>query len=365
MPLYVVPANISVAGAGDGVTLSSGVDCYVPNGVSVISTGSDGIFGAFDGHDIVVDGSVTGFDLGISLGTDATLNRSFVQVGATGVVRATGPFGIGVYPLGGTARLENHGSVSGTSYGVVLDCGGTDGSSVLNYGTIAGNYAISRNSALGLEKLTVENFGTVIGGNLAFGSFNANALDVILNKGLMIGDISFDGGNDRYDGRGGRHDGIIYGDDGRDRMLLGNGGEHANGGNDADLLKGGTGRDTLEGGDAADRLTGGRGNDLFVFETTAHGKDVISDFSNTAGNNDAFEIDAGDFGGGLVIGTLAASQFRTRADNLAQDANDRFIFRTTDATLWFDINGNAAGGRFLLADLQAGAAVTAADILLV
>jgi hypothetical protein len=53
-----------------------------------------------------------------------------------------------------------------------------------------------------------------------------------------------------------------------------------------------------------------------------------------------------------------------RADNLAQDADDRFVFRTTDATLWFDSNGSAAGGLTLVADLQAGATVTSADILL-
>jgi hypothetical protein len=64
-----------------------------------------------------------------------------------------------------------------------------------------------------------------------------------------------------------------------------------------------------------------------------------------AGNNDRFRIDASEFGGGLAAGgTLAASQFRTRADNVAQDANDRFVLRTTDATLWFDSNGNAREG---------------------
>ena len=50
--------------------------------------------------------------------------------------------------------------------------------------------------------------------------------------------------------------------------------------------------------------------------------------------------------------------------NLAQDANDRFIFRTTDQTLWFDVDGTGGGGPRLIADLQAGAVVTAADILL-
>ena len=67
----------------------------------------------------------------------------------------------------------------------------------------------------------------------------------------------------------------------------------------------------------------------------------------------------------LVAGTtLAASQFEVRADNLAQDADDRFIFRTTDQTLWFDSNGNAGGGLSEVADLQASAVLTAANILI-
>ncbi|MGB4828341.1 MAG: flagellar biosynthesis protein FlgM, partial [Paracoccaceae bacterium] len=60
-----------------------------------------------------------------------------------------------------------------------------------------------------------------------------------------------------------------------------------------------------------------------------------------------------------------ANQFQTRADNNAQDADDRFIFNTTDRTLWFDADGNGAGAAIMVADLQAGAVVTAADILLI
>ena len=64
-------------------------------------------------------------------------------------------------------------------------------------------------------------------------------------------------------------------------------------------------------------------------------------------------------------GTLAATKFVSGTTNLAQDADDRFIFCTTDATLWFDANGKAAGGAVMLADLQAGAVVTAVDIIIV
>ncbi|MFN0193070.1 MAG: hypothetical protein ACKVP5_14020 [Aestuariivirga sp.] len=71
------------------------------------------------------------------------------------------------------------------------------------------------------------------------------------------------------------------------------------------------------------------------------------------------------FGAGRVAGFVAASAFHSRADNLARDANDCFIFRTTDKTLWFDADGNGGGAAVMVADLQAAAAMTNADILIV
>lgn len=132
----------------------------------------------------------------------------------------------------------------------------------------------------------------------------------------------------------------------------------------ADTLSGGNGLDVFYGGAGIDRFIGGLGDDRFIFETLGDCGDVISDFAAVVGNNDRFYFEAAGFGSGLVSGALPAARFQTRADNLAQDANDRFIFRTTDHTLWFDANGNAAGGLTLVADLQAAATVTAADILI-
>ncbi|MGB8814916.1 MAG: hypothetical protein WCC57_17185, partial [Paracoccaceae bacterium] len=69
--------------------------------------------------------------------------------------------------------------------------------------------------------------------------------------------------------------------------------------------------------------------------------------------------------GAWLAGALDPRKFLTSTSNAAVDADDRFIFRSTDATLWFDANGSAAGGLTMIADLQAGATVTAADIVLV
>lgn len=142
----------------------------------------------------------------------------------------------------------------------------------------------------------------------------------------------------------------------------------------ADRLEGRAGNDTLLGGDGNDRLvgeagvdalTGGAGDDRFVFRLVTEAGDMITDFAGATGNNDAVEVAIAGFGAGLVRGVLAATQFQVRSTNAALDADDRFIFRTSDATLWFDRNGNGEGGLTMLADLQAEAVVTAGDILLV
>ncbi|PYF09194.1 hypothetical protein C8J30_11067 [Rhodobacter viridis] len=133
----------------------------------------------------------------------------------------------------------------------------------------------------------------------------------------------------------------------------------------ADTLYGQNGNDTLSGGADVDALLGGSGNDVFLYDALGDRGDSIADFSNVAGNNDRFWIDASEFGGGLAAGALAAADFRIRVDNVAQDASDRFIFRSSDTTLWFDADGNGAGAPLMVADLQVGATMTAADILLI
>lgn len=141
---------------------------------------------------------------------------------------------------------------------------------------------------------------------------------------------------------------------GRDTLL---------GGGGADRLIGGSSRDVLDGGAGVDTLVGNSGDDVFRFANLAEAGDIIAGFRNWVGNNDVIQVSAAGFGGGLKAGVLSASQFQVRADNVAQDGDDRFIFRTTDTSLWFDANGNADGGLSLIADLDANARLTSADLL--
>jgi Ca2+-binding RTX toxin-like protein len=128
----------------------------------------------------------------------------------------------------------------------------------------------------------------------------------------------------------------------------------------ADTLSGGLGADTLRGGLGGDRLNGGLGNDAFAYGTVFEGGDVIVDFGRVTGNNDRFLIAAA-LGGELGVGALPGGAFAAVADLAAIQADDRLIFRTTDTTVWFDEDGAGGAAAVLLADLQAGAVVTAAD----
>lgn len=192
------------------------------------------------------------------------------------------------------------------------------------------------------------------------GDVGANLIDGGAGNDVLSGF----GGNDRLFGADGAD--ILYGNDGADQLFGGAGNDVLRGATQNDTLSGDAGNDVLRGGDGVDRLTGGTGNDCFDFVSLPEaqtGVDLITDFSNDTGNNDAIRISTA-FVAGLIAGVLPTGRFVAHASNLAQDADDRFIFRTTDATLWFDSNGTASGGLTLLANLQAGAAMTAADILI-
>lgn len=136
-----------------------------------------------------------------------------------------------------------------------------------------------------------------------------------------------------------------------------------------DDLRGGAGNDTLLSGVGSDTLRGEAGSDRFYYSAANEGGDSILDFGNVAGNDDGFNFKRTAFlgsGAQLPAGTLAAANFIVRAgDNLAQDANDYFIFQTNTRALWYDPTGNAAAGdQVLIATLQAGATLSNIDIVM-
>ena len=340
----------------------------------------------------------------------------------TGLLETTSPgaapTGATVFADGGSQNLSlvNYGQILSPSLAVYSAVTGTE--QVRNFGTIGGDVILSDATAS-----TLLNVGR-INGDVSTQAGN----DTVVNRGGQIfGTVELGAGNDTFDNRGGSVNGLVSGGDGDDRFIMNaleaeeivgglnfdsvdfQGGPgvilaldgsfdsagaaaqdnisqvervfgsrtandrirgdgltnqlFGNGGNDR--LDGAGGADLIQGGSGTDTLIGGLGSDTFRFIALAEAGDAITDFGAVAGNDDRFQILASAFGGGLVAGVLAAANFQTRADNLAQDGTDRFVFRTTDHTLWFDADGTGAGAAVMLADLQTGAVVTAADIFLI
>lgn len=142
----------------------------------------------------------------------------------------------------------------------------------------------------------------------------------------------------------------------------------------ANFLYGNKGNYVLSSGDGADRRGGYKGNDELTgrdrddtskfYGTVNEGVNQITDFTNDLGNNDVIALFTGGLFADLSPGSLAPSQFRSRNDNVAQDADDRFIFNKTDKKLWFDANGNLESGLTQILRLTDATNLTFADIVI-
>ncbi|MBX3570490.1 MAG: hypothetical protein KF914_20690 [Rhizobiaceae bacterium] len=131
-------------------------------------------------------------------------------------------------------------------------------------------------------------------------------------------------------------------------------------------LTGNAGDNLLDGKGGADVLSGHFGNDGFAF-TTALGAgniDRITDFSNTAGNDDRFLLSSAIFTA-LAKGPLSALAFTANADGAAKDADDRIVYETDTGKLFYDANGSAPGGLVQFAVLDDKPVLTAGDFFIV
>lgn len=134
-----------------------------------------------------------------------------------------------------------------------------------------------------------------------------------------------------------------------------------NSGNNA--LNGHNGNDVIYGGLGNDVLTGGYGKDAFVFNTALNATnnvDRITDFSVV---DDIIHLDHTVF---AAIGdSLSNSEFVKNTTGLAQDSNDRIVYETDTGKLFYDSNGNAAGGSVHFATLQSNLNLTSADFAII
>jgi Ca2+-binding RTX toxin-like protein len=398
-------------------TLTGGQDLEVGADVVLQSFTSDAVVGNGAGsHTITVRGTITGEFGAIALGNAGAdhvvriLSGAILGSASGDVVSCDSP----------GLRLINAGTIEGY-IGVSTSVAGTGVARITNSGTII---AEIRAISIGADERSVlKNSGSIAAGN--FESFmGGTSRDVVINTGLMSGDIDLRSGNDLYDGRGGVHIGVINGGGGDDTFRPGAAVEFINGGTEFDTVDfrsggrvwmdlqmpntntgralgdgyfmverffgsatagdgllgaaqaddlrglggndfiiGRDGADSLRGGAGRDTLNGGFGDDVFFFESFANGRDVIEDFSDTLGSNDRIDIRQVGFGGGLELGALQARRLNVGADNLANDRSDRFILRTGDMTLWFDQDGSRTGfAPVMIANLQDTATLNVASI---
>lgn len=356
----------------------------------------------------VIGGAFTSGGLGTGNGihTDSQYGPGdTIRIASGGIVGGS----TGIWMGSGNNFIENNGEIFGSDTAIFSDGPLT----LINNGLVSDG--IYTNSTL-----VITNFGTIQTHDRIQASYGN---DIVQNIGLIVGDIAFGAGNDTYDGHlGGRIIGTVYGHNGDDvfigaedqkeRFEGGNGtdtlriesidgavvyldgrisggsalgdtyrgiekvvgsasgddyiyGDYGDnilsgkGGNDT--LKGGSGTDYLLGGYGKDSLSGGVGADSFVFNSKGEIGDKIIDFD---GQEDIIRIQGSTFHGDLALGTLATTHFVSGTSKIAQDADDRFIFRLTDKTLWFDVDGTGHIAPKMIADLQQTAELTAANILI-
>ena len=135
---------------------------------------------------------------------------------------------------------------------------------------------------------------------------------------------------------------VLTGGSGND-ALIGNAG--------IDTIRGGDGFDQLRGGAGNDTLTGGTGIDWFIFDTapsTTTNKDTITDFTS---GTDKLQFSKAIFAGlsAAALGDLSSNAFWSGAGvTTAHDADDRFIYNTTNGYLYYDADGNGSGSAAVL-----------------
>jgi serralysin len=121
------------------------------------------------------------------------------------------------------------------------------------------------------------------------------------------------------------------------------------------------GADYIVGLGGADLLIGGSDADLFHYTSTADGGDVIQDFGYGA---DRISVSGAGFGLAYLAGGGIES-WLFAAGTVATYATSQFIWNAPTGQLWYDQDGTGAGAQVLLATLQAGALMTAGDVLVI
>jgi serralysin len=330
-----------------------------------------------------------------------------------------------VVTVAGQTKIENTGTIRGDYAGISL-WGIFDGSpdypisTILNSGIIISGFGagINLHSLSAMVSGTLEiggiaslvNTGTITGTGPDGSYIGSLARDIVTNSGTMNGAMSFDEGNDVYDGRGGTFNGTIDGGGGNDLFIFTSLPdkviEGVNGGHDtvrstlsivldtnvedlllfgtgavagsgnasnnslignvaANKLSGGAGNDSLAGARGNDTLSGGAGKDFFVFNSAPNAKanrDIITDFS---AKDDTIQLENSVFAQlGSKTGTLTAAAFKN-LDLGPVDSSDRILYNDKTGALYYDKDGSGAAGAVQIALIKGAPTLTHFDFVVI
>ncbi|MBE2275313.1 MAG: hypothetical protein IAE87_03345 [Rhodobacteraceae bacterium] len=366
------------------------IGCTTAQSVTIFAGGaliSGGDGGVYDADGVILDGAGSTLMNHGSITSYGSAASLFVRDGATTLITNSGTMEgrvAGIWHKFGTGSLlvQNTGTIESPGHAVL---GGQGSDKVVNRGSIIGTIDLAtgndtydgRNGTITGEVLGGEGNDIFFPGGGAETINGGEGIDLLYFTGGPPVFIALDGslaarGNavgDVYIGienvTGSYYNDALVGDAGANQLRGLGGRDFLKGGGGDDSLYGYDGNDRLRGSEGADILYGGVGSDTFEFRYISEGGDLIMDFTNTADNDDVISVQVVEFGAGLVRGWLDSAQFAARTDNVAQDADDRFIFRTTDRTLWFDPDGSDSTEATMLARFILPIELTALDILIV
>ena len=280
---------------------------------------------AFSTHGtVIVDGTIR------ALSSGPAIDAIRLTGTATGTATGTGLGGHSVMVTADGSVLSSHGN------GITL--AGT-GSRVENHGEILAG-------RIGIEVLggdgTVVNHGTISG---AIGSFLGSAqANVLVNGGILIGNVEMGGGDDLFDGRGGQVGGTVSGGTGNDSFLISDALLaifEAVGGGTSDHVRSMVSYQLASGSEIEmltllGTATDGTGNE---FNNTVTGNLVDNRLGGFAGNDTLFggvgnDTLRGDSGSDSVLGGDGEDSLRggSGADTLSGGDGDD--------TLWGDVSGD-------------------------
>jgi Ca2+-binding RTX toxin-like protein len=195
------------------------------------------------------------------------------------------------------------------------------------------------------------------------------AVSVALNSGICLGgDAQGDTLSRIENVTGSEQADTLTGNAVKNILTGGGGADILTGGGGDDALRGGDGEDRLDGGVGNDNLTGGSGVDTFVLAELSRNPlkpngDQIFDF---VGGVDILEVDASDYGGGLIAGVpLDPDQFISNENGRARDAEDRFVYKTSTGELFFDADGSGTGAAILIVEFRNPLPTLSADDFLI